>query len=75
MTDVFIVKDKFTDRSKGFAFVTGYVEAAQSATEQLNDFEFLGRNMVVNEARPKRSVLAEMTEASLTIDKKDGTSS
>lgn len=54
VTDVFIVKDKFTDRSKGFAFVTmDTVEAAQSATEQLNDFEFLGRNMVVNEARPK----------------------
>ena len=54
VTDIFIVKDKFTDRSKGFAFVTmDTVEAAQSATEKLNDFEFLGRNMVVNEARPK----------------------
>ena len=54
VTDIFIVKDKFTDRSEGFAFVTmDTVEAAQSAKEQLNDFEFLGRNMVVNEARPK----------------------
>ena len=54
ITDVFIVKDKFTDRSKGFAFVTmDTPESAQSAIEQLNDFEFLGRNLVVNEARPK----------------------
>jgi RNA recognition motif-containing protein len=29
------------------------VEAATSAIEQLNDFEFLGRNIVVNEAKPK----------------------
>lgn len=54
VTDVFIVKDKFTDRSKGFAFVTmDTPESAQSAIEQLNDFEFLERNIVVNEARPK----------------------
>ena len=54
VTDVFIVKDKFTDRSKGFAFVTmDSAESAQSAIEQLNDFEFLDRNLVVNEARPK----------------------
>ena len=54
VTDIFIVKDKYTGRSKGFAFVTmDTIESAQSATEQLNDFEFLGRNIVVNEARPK----------------------
>ena len=54
VTDVFIVKDKFTDRSKGFAFVTmDSVESAKGAIEQLNDFDFLGRNLVVNEARPK----------------------
>ena len=54
VTDIFIVKDKFTDRSKGFAFVTmDTAEAAQRVTEQLNNFEFLGRNIVVNEARPK----------------------
>jgi cold-inducible RNA-binding protein len=54
VTDVFIVKDKFSGRSKGFAFVTlDTPESAQSAIEQLNDFEFLGRNLVVNEARPK----------------------
>jgi len=52
--DVFIIKDKYTDRSKGFAFVTMETsESAQSAIEQLNNFEFLGRNLVVNEARPR----------------------
>ena len=54
VTDVFIVKDKYTGRSKGFAFITmDTVEAATSAIEQLNNFEFLGRNIVVNEAKPK----------------------
>lgn len=54
VTDIFIVKDKFTDKSKGFAFVTmDTVEAAQSASENLNNTELLGRDIVVNEARPK----------------------
>ena len=54
VADAFIIKDKFTNRSKGFAFVTmDTPESAQSAIEHLNDFEFLGRNLVVNEARPK----------------------
>lgn len=54
ITDIFIVKDKFTSKSKGFAFVTmDSVEAATSAAEQLNDTELLGRAMVVNEAKPK----------------------
>ena len=54
VTDTFIIKDKYSGRSKGFAFVTmDTKEAAESAIEQLNEFEFLGRNIVVNEARPK----------------------
>ncbi len=52
--DVFIVKDKFTDRSKGFAFVTlDTPENANKAAEALNGSDFLGRPLVVNEARPK----------------------
>lgn len=54
ITDIFIVKDKFSKRSKGFAFVTmATEESAQSAIEKLNETEFLERNLVVNIARPK----------------------
>jgi cold-inducible RNA-binding protein len=49
-----IIKDRATNRSKGFGFVT-YVndEDADKAIEALNDFELKDRNLAVNEARPK----------------------
>ncbi|MFH1533468.1 MAG: RNA-binding protein [Nitrospirota bacterium] len=49
-----IIKDRATNRSKGFGFVT-FVndEDADKAIEALNDFEVKGRNLAVNEARPK----------------------
>lgn len=52
--EVFMPKDKFTGRAKGFAFVT-YTDAegAQKAIDALNEKEFQGRNLVVNVARPK----------------------
>ena len=53
--DVFIPKDKFTGRPKGFAFVTFATdEEAAGALEKLNGFELNGRPIVVNEARPPR---------------------
>ncbi len=54
VTDVFIVKDKFSGRSKGFAFVTfETAESMNAAIEALNETEFAGRPIKVNEARPK----------------------
>lgn len=49
-----IIKDRATNRSKGFGFVT-FVndEDADKAIEALNDFDLKGRNIAVNEARPK----------------------
>ena len=44
--DVFIVKDRESGRPRGFAFVT-------METEALNGEEFLGRPLVINEARPR----------------------
>ena len=49
-----IIKDKYTNRSKGFGFVempdnTG----AQSAINDLNDTELKGRALKVNKARPR----------------------
>jgi RNA recognition motif-containing protein len=49
-----IVTDKFTQRSKGFGFVEMANDAeAQAAIAQLNGSEVDGRNLVVNESRPK----------------------
>lgn len=51
-----IVMDKFTQRSKGFGFVEmPNDDQAQSAIAQLNGSEVDGRNLVVNESRPKES--------------------
>lgn len=49
-----IVLDKFTQRSKGFGFVEmPNDEQAQAAISALNGTEVDGRNLVVNESRPK----------------------
>ena len=49
-----IIMDKFTGRSKGFAFVEmGSKEEGDKAIAELDGKEFLGRNLKVNEARPR----------------------
>ena len=49
-----IVIDKFTQRSKGFGFVEmPNDEEAKTAIASLNETELDGRNIVVNESRPK----------------------
>lgn len=49
-----IVNDKFTNRSKGFGFVEmANDDEAKAAIEALNGTEVDGRNIVVNESRPK----------------------
>lgn len=53
--NVNIIKDRFTDRPRGFAFVEmEEAEAAASAIEALNDQEFGGRRLRVSEAHEKR---------------------
>jgi len=53
--DLIILKDKFTNRSKGFGFVTfANEEDANNAVSELNGYNLNGRNLVVNEARPPR---------------------
>lgn len=48
-----IVMDKFSGRSKGFAFVEmSSEEEAKKAIETLNGKELDGRNIVVDEAKP-----------------------
>jgi cold-inducible RNA-binding protein len=57
--EVVVVTDRETGRSRGFGFVTFADEAAANkAIEEMNDSEFDGRKVVVNEARersPRRS--------------------
>jgi RNA recognition motif-containing protein len=54
VTSAKIVTDKFTQRSKGFGFVEMADDAsAQAAITALNGSEVDGRNIVVNESRPK----------------------
>ena len=48
-----VIKDKQSNRSKGFGFVEMPVQAeAQSAIAALNGRAFKGRTITVNEARP-----------------------
>lgn len=49
-----IIFDKFTGRSRGFAFVTmGSAEEAQKAVEQFHGHQMEGRALAVNIARPR----------------------
>jgi RNA recognition motif-containing protein len=49
-----IVRDQATGRARGFAFVEMSTdEEAQKAIHELNAFQVGGRNLSVNEARPK----------------------
>src|SRR6187549_3596009 len=54
VTEVMLVQDKFTGKSRGFAFVTMATDAdAQNAITQFHGKPFDGRNLTVNEARPR----------------------
>jgi RNA recognition motif-containing protein len=49
-----IILDKFTQRSRGFGFIEMSDDAAgRQAINSLNGADFMGKNLVVNEARPK----------------------
>ena len=49
-----VVKDRESGRSKGFGFVEMSTDAeAESAMQALNGSEVNGRNIIVNEAKPK----------------------
>jgi RNA recognition motif-containing protein len=53
VASVDLISDKFTGRSRGFAFVTmATPEAAQNAIEKLHGYTYENRALTVNEARP-----------------------
>jgi len=54
VTDVHIVEDKYSGQSKGFGFVEMPNAAeAQAAIAKFSNFNFDGRPLTVNEARPR----------------------
>ena len=51
-----VVEDRETGRSRGFGFVEmASSEEGQKAIEQFNGTDFNGRNLTVNEARPREN--------------------
>ena len=54
VTEANLMTDRVTGRPRGFAFVTmGSPEEAQKAVDAMNGATLDGRNLTVNEARPK----------------------
>jgi RNA recognition motif-containing protein len=56
VTSVKIIKDMYTNSSKGFGFleISGNTES-QKAINELNSKELKGKDIVVNEARPRNN--------------------
>jgi RNA recognition motif-containing protein len=52
VTSAKIITDRMTNRSRGFGFVE-MSDGAEAAIEALNGTEVDGRELVVNESRPK----------------------
>jgi RNA recognition motif-containing protein len=56
VASVKIITDKYSGRSKGFAFIEmNDEEQAKKAIEELNQKEIDGRPIIVNVARPRRT--------------------
>ncbi len=57
VSDVYIASDRMTGRPRGFAFVTmGTADEAKAASDALNGVDLDGRQLTVNEAKPKEEM-------------------
>lgn len=53
IAEAVVIKDKYSGRSKGFGFVTfANDESADKAISEMNEKDFQGRALKVNEAKP-----------------------
>ena len=56
VTSVKVIKDKYSGKSKGFAFVEmADSSEAKKAIKELNGGELDNRSVIINEAKPKRT--------------------
>jgi RNA recognition motif-containing protein len=53
VSSVAVVMDRDTGRPRGFGFVEMDADGASKAISALNEKDFNGRNLTVNEARPR----------------------
>ena len=70
VVSVDIMQDRATGRSRGFAFVEMSSQAeATKAVEMFHQKDFQGRNLTVNEARPRedRPATAAVTNAEAAV--------
>ena len=57
VTDVYIATDRETGRPRGFAFVTFSTDTeSKLAAEKMNGVDLDGRQLTVNEAKPKEEM-------------------
>ncbi len=55
VTEIKLIKDQYTNELRGFGFVTmPSQEEAKKAIQKINETELEGRQVIVNEARPKK---------------------
>ena len=62
VSEATIIRDRQTDRSRGFAFITMDDAGAQKAVGEFNGTEFGGRRLVVNYAKEKTQTASPRTE-------------
>ncbi|HAV91849.1 TPA: RNA-binding protein [candidate division WOR-3 bacterium] len=55
VTSVTLIKDRETNKPRGFGFIEMADEDGKKAIDTMNGKDVMGRNLVVNEARPKES--------------------
>jgi RNA recognition motif-containing protein len=53
VTSARVIRDRETDRSRGFGFVEVEDNDAPKVIKEMNGFQFNGRSLIVNEARAK----------------------
>lgn len=57
VTDVYLASDRMTGRPRGFAFVTFSTDTeSQLAVQKMNGTDLDGRQLTVNEAKPKEEM-------------------
>jgi RNA recognition motif-containing protein len=54
VVEAIVITDKMSGRSKGFGFVTLSNEDEAQKALSLNESEYAGRKLIVNEARPQQ---------------------